>query len=45
VFLLAAAWPAIARTLELGDPEREQLLDDLTRRVLMRSAYEAASTL
>ena len=45
VFLLAAAWPAIARTLELTDPERETLLDDLTRRVLLRSAYEASSTL
>jgi len=44
VFLLAAAWPAIARTLELADPEREQLLAELTRRVLLRSAYEASST-
>ena len=37
VFLLAAAWPAIARTLELADVEREELLDDLTRRTLGRS--------
>jgi len=35
VFLLAAAWPAIARTLELADPEREQLLAELTRRALL----------
>lgn len=35
VFLLAAAWPAIARTLELGDPEREQLLAELTRRAVL----------
>jgi len=34
VFLLAAAWPAIARTLELADPERERLLDELIRRAL-----------
>jgi len=38
VFLLAAAWPAIARTLELADVEREELLDDLTRRTLGRSS-------
>jgi len=35
VFLLAAAWPAIARTLELADPEREQLLAELTRRAVL----------
>lgn len=35
MFLLAAAWPAIARTLELADPERERLLDELTRRALV----------
>jgi hypothetical protein len=35
VFLLAAAWPAIARTLELADSERERLLDELTRRALL----------
>lgn len=34
VFLLAAAWPAIAHTLGLADPERERLLDELTRRAL-----------
>jgi hypothetical protein len=45
MFLLAAAWPAIARTLELADPERERLLDELTRRALARSAYASSSTL
>ena len=44
VFLLAAAWPAIARTLELADVEREELLDDLTRRTLGRTGYATAST-
>lgn len=34
VFLLAAAWPAIAQTFELADTERERLLDELTRRAL-----------
>ena len=38
VFLLAAAWPAIARTLDLADVEREALLDGLTRRTLGRSS-------
>ncbi len=34
VFLLAAAWPAVARPLELGDADRERLLIELTRRAL-----------
>lgn len=45
VFLMAAAWPAIARTLELADADREALLDEMIRRALARSSYEILSTL
>lgn len=44
VFLLAAAWPAIARTLELDEGDREPLLDEMARRALQRSGYEILST-
>lgn len=45
IFLMAGAWPAIARTLELTDADREALLDEMVRRVLARSSYEMLSTL
>jgi len=45
VFLAAAAWPALARTLELDERERERLVDEMTRRALARSSYEIFSTL
>lgn len=45
VFLVAAAWPALARTLELDERERERLVDEMTRRALARSSYEIFSTL
>lgn len=45
VFLIAAAWPAIAHTLEIPDSGRENLLDEMVRRALARSSYEMLSTL
>jgi AcrR family transcriptional regulator len=45
IFLMAGAWPAMARTLELADADREALLDEMVRRVLARSSYEMLSTL
>jgi AcrR family transcriptional regulator len=44
VFLLTTAWPAIARTLELAEADREALLDEVARRALVRSTYEIFST-
>lgn len=44
VFLLATAWPAVARTLELAEADREALLDEMARRALVRASYEIVST-
>jgi AcrR family transcriptional regulator len=44
VFLLATAWPAIARTLDRPDADREALLDEMVRRALVRPSYEIFST-
>jgi len=38
VFLLAAAWPVIARPLDLAAEDRDQLLDTLVRRALATQA-------
>lgn len=45
LFLLTAAWPVIARVLELEDEQREALLEDLARRALgIDSRHQHGST-
>ncbi len=45
VFLLTAAWPVLARALELDPIRREEILAGMVRRVLQQRPYDADSTL
>ncbi len=44
LFLLSAAWPVVARALDLDDADRDGLLDQLIRTTIESGSYELGSS-